>query len=342
MIRSILTVDRPIGSGQFSDVYAVRHRYMGMQALKVLKDGRSESARDEGLREAFTLSKLTCPAIVRVFDCGALPKSLGGNPYITMELIGGQTLQEMASGFVAVELGRVYEIARQLVGGLHEAHRMSPPILHRDIKPSNILVEARPDGSWRACIGDFGLSVPLDPHLGLVPAAGTLAYRAPESFDGYEMPASDVYSLGLVLYELATGVMPVMQCLDGLDLGDEMRVRQTLVNALSSRLEPLAHYRHAIHPAFDAMVMRCLAPEMSERFRDAVELMRFMECCTRALKSDPDPAPRVREALAIARRGQHSAQAAQMLERAADVDSKLRTTYAPMIQFLRDGEVAVP
>lgn len=342
MIRSLLTIDRPIGRGQFSDVYAIRHRYMGMQALKVLRDGRTESAREDGLREAFTLSKLTCPSIVRVFDCGMLPKSLGGSPYITMEWIGGGTLHAMAAGFMTLELNAVYDIAHQLIGALREAHRMSPPILHRDIKPSNVLIERRSDSSWRACIGDFGLAVPLDVNLGLVPAAGTLAYRAPESFAGYEMPASDVYSLGLVLYELATGVMPVLLLLEGVNVGDDSRVRELLSGSLATQIEPLTHYRHAIHPAFDAMVMRCLAPDVSDRFCDAVDLMRFMECVLWAVKRDPEPSTSTREALAIARRGEFVTQSAEMLERATDADSKLRATYSPMIRYLRGTEGPVP
>lgn len=342
VIRAILTVDRAVGGGQFSDVYAVRHRYMGMQALKVLKDGRSESARDEGLREAFTLSKLTCASIVRVFDCGTLPKSLGGNPYITMELINGPTLQQMLGGLEVIDLGYAYRIARQLIGGLCEAHRMTPPILHRDIKPSNMLVESRGKGVVRACIADFGLAVPLDTNLGLVPAAGTLAYRAPESFDGYEVPASDVYSLGLVLYELATGVMPILAHLDGVDMRNASTIRDLLLGVLSEKVEPVVHFRHAAHPAFDSLVMRCIAPDAASRFRDAVALMRFMECVLRAIEMDADPAAGIREALAIARRGEHAVRAAALLAKASDVDSKLRSAYAPMIQFLQDKETALP
>lgn len=340
VIRSILTVDRHVGEGQFSDVYAVRHRYMGMQALKVLKDGRSDAARDEGLREAFTLSKLTCESIVRVFDCGTLPKLLGGNPYITMELIGGPTLQQAVDGIGFVDLERVYAIAGQLIGGLCEAHRMAPPILHRDLKPSNVLLESRGKGVVRACIADFGLAVSLDTNLGLVPAAGTLAYRAPESFDGYEVPASDVYSLGLVLYELATGVMPILGRLDGVDLASASMIRDALASALSDRLEPVIHYRHAVHPAFDAMVMRCLAPEAGSRFCDAVVLKRFMESVLRAVQMDANPSTGIREAFAIARRSAHAGRAAQMLERASDVDAKLRSAYAPMIKLLREQESA--
>jgi len=202
LVRDTHTIVRHLGSGAFGDVYLSRHRYMGLQAMKVFgfADG------NEALEEAYLLAKLGHPNIVRMFEANDFERSGVCYGYFTMEYVEGGTL---LSSFAAesLELHQKINLGRGIVSGLAYAHSQTPPVIHRDISPSNILLD-RGQGPITGKISDFGLAKHVDRASLVASAAGKYVYMAPESFLGVHSTATDVYSAGIVLFELLTGRHP--------------------------------------------------------------------------------------------------------------------------------------
>ena len=159
-LRNTYTVARLLGRGRFADAYLVRHRYMGMQVMKLLVDGESDADRAEGLSEAFLLSKITHPGIVRVFDANRLEPASGSYPYITMEHVSGGTMAELLADHPeGLALDGALEFGRQIAAALGHAHDLPGGLIHRDVKPANILLEPLNPGDYAIRIADFGLAM---------------------------------------------------------------------------------------------------------------------------------------------------------------------------------------
>lgn len=192
-----------IGRGAMGEVRRARDTRLGRDVA--VKSLRRDLAADDGVRsrfedEARSAARLNHPAVVAVYDSG----EWDGVPYLVMECLPGRTLaDELAEGPIAP--GRVRDVAVDLLGALAAAHRLG--VIHRDVKPGNILLTA----GGRAKLADFGIAKSTETlehtHTGLV--IGTPAYLAPERLDGRAATAqSDLYALGVVLYEALTGERP--------------------------------------------------------------------------------------------------------------------------------------
>ena len=212
-----------LGSGGMGVVYRARDaRLQRDVAIKVLPDGflgagtPGQASHDRFLRETRSASSLNHPNICTIHDVG----EQDGTPYLVMELLHGETLKEMLKGG-ALPLGQVLELAIQITRGLEEAHETG--IIHRDIKPANIFIVRKQQGAQQAKVLDFGLakqassSFPADATSDSIGAAGkslttpgstvgTVSYMSPEQARGEPLDArSDLFSLGSVIYEMATG-----------------------------------------------------------------------------------------------------------------------------------------
>jgi serine/threonine protein kinase len=334
VIRDTYTVDAHIASGAFADVYRVRHRFMGMQAMKVLRDGQTSEQRAKGLYEAFRLAKVAHPSIVRVYDGNHLDARHGSLPYVTMELVEGGTLadlEQLVHGNFSCELINACE---QLAAALAHAHSRDPPIVHRDIKPKNVLVTRRVDGGIAVRLADFGLAVPISETLGFAVGHGTLLYRSPESLGGIEVPASDVYSWGLTMYEAATGLSPFAMQLRNSDHRDMPRLVEELKSAQRSDLEAPSHFRHEIHPVIDALVMRCLCYDHRLRIQDGIALLQATIAAKSAVCGDPKPQAAVRRALHLCREPGRTGDSAHLLSRAMRKENTDASSYRAWLEFL--------
>lgn len=204
-------LDSVLGRGRAAIVYRARHEVLHREAaIKIL--ARDLAVQPEQLerfrREAQALSAMHHPNIVEVFDFGTAPD---GRPFLSMELLNGRTLASEIDRNGPVGIGRFVEIARQLASGLAEAHRRG--LVHRDLKPNNIMLVDGPAGEV-AKILDFGIvrftsaerSQLTDNDLVL----GTPRYMAPEQVVSPHDagPRSDLYALGVILYEMLTGRAP--------------------------------------------------------------------------------------------------------------------------------------
>jgi tetratricopeptide (TPR) repeat protein/predicted Ser/Thr protein kinase len=187
-----------LGQGGMGTVYLARDTVLNRDvALKLVSSPRlGTDGRSRLLSEAQTVAQLKHPNIVTVYDAGEVEKQ----PYVVMEYIQGDTLNE----YQLDGLGQIIDIAKQICAALEYAH--THDIIHRDLKPENVIIQ--PDGSLQ--LMDFGLAISTTSRLtenGLI--MGTVAYMSPEQAFGYELtPSSDLYSLGVMLYELTTGSLP--------------------------------------------------------------------------------------------------------------------------------------
>ncbi len=197
-------VVRKLGSGGFADVYLANDRLLGRQvALKVLS---SRYAHDEQFverfrREASSAAGLNHPNIVQIYDRGEAE----GTYYIAMEYLEGRSLKEIIVKYAPLSPELLISVAVQILEALRFAHRRD--VIHRDIKPQNIII----DNDGRVKVTDFGIaragSASTMTEAGSI--LGTAHYFSPEQAQGQPVEAaSDLYSLGVVMYEMATGGLP--------------------------------------------------------------------------------------------------------------------------------------
>lgn len=276
ILRETYEVERLLGEGAFAEVYRVKHRFLGRQALKVMKrTGMSMADIQEMLGEAILLSRIGHPNIVRVFDANVLDAECGPCGYFTMEYVAGGSLQKFWQSFGAnlIPIATVLDIIKQVCRGLALAHRESPPIVHRDIKPQNILVGYEAEG-LRARISDFGLAKSVNPLTLLATTAGTIAFKPPEAFleTRGDSRASDVWAIAATLYMLLTDKLPFDQATRSPDA--PMRATAALVPP--SRINP------NVTSSLDEVLNRALRADPRERYQDAGELLMAIEAAESA------------------------------------------------------------
>jgi serine/threonine-protein kinase len=282
VIRDTYEVERFLGQGAFAEVYRVRHRFLGRQAMKVFKRvGMTLEEIEEMLGEAIMLSRIGHPNIVRVFDANVLQSSRGICGYFTMEHVPGGSLEKFwqSHGSRFVSLATAVDLIKQVCRGLAQAHREQPPIIHRDIKPQNILVGYEADG-LRARVSDFGLAKKVNPLTLLATAAGTLAFKAPEAFADRkgDSCAGDVWAIGTTLYLLITDRLPFET---PADTGWGAR------RLFDKDVTPTSQINPDVDQALDSIVLKALEKRAEDRYPNAKELLDALE---RWSPAEPKPA----------------------------------------------------
>jgi len=285
-------VDRVLGEGGFGIVYAGEHLALGERiALKCIKLGPlvgEKRAADVFLREARVLFSLTHPAIVRMYDVGTVQTPAGDVPYVVLELVDGVSLeQEIArrrsageAPFSAQELLGIFE---SVLDGMSFAHQRG--IAHRDLKPSNVMLVRGANGALAAKLLDFGTARVGSKltTIGATSATGfTPRYAAPEQWDtqlGTTGPASDVFSLGLILAECCT----LAPALGG---GTPSDILREVMNP--NRTIPVASRRPDLSPAIEHVIARATRVAPPERFASIREMLDGLRD---ALARPPAPMP---------------------------------------------------
>jgi len=272
IISSTYEVERFLGEGAFAEVYRVRHKFFGRQAMKVFKRlGMTSEEIEETMGEAILLSRIKHPNIVQVFDANTFDTPKGICGYFTMENVSGGSLHQFwrSHGGSLVPVETTIEIMRQVCRGLDVAHNEKPPIIHRDIKPQNILVGYEANG-LRARVSDFGLAKKVNPLTLLATAAGTLAFKPPETFAKAKADscAADVWALGVTLYLLLTDQLPYE--IDP-DLGWSNKA------AFEKKYDPPSNWNVEVDPKLEKIVLRCMETEQERRYQTAGELLEALE-----------------------------------------------------------------
>lgn len=276
-IRDTYTITGFLGEGAFGGVYQVRHKYLGLQALKVFHPGSIAAEQEfELFSEAYLLSKFTHPNIVRVYEANTFEFNGQKYSYIAMEYVNGGTLSDFLDkkGCLSPELA--FSIQKDICRGLALAHQMDPPVVHRDIKPQNIMLGLEKQQKLVAKVSDFGLAKHVDPLTRVAKGAGTLAFMPPEGFWDYETPASDVFSAGIIFYMMLTGIPPYE-----IPAGCNSTQRQELQAAIKSSRNkipnPPSKYNLLLDKALDPIVLRALEPDIKKRYKTATEFLSTVE-----------------------------------------------------------------
>jgi eukaryotic-like serine/threonine-protein kinase len=264
-------VVRPLGSGGMGEVYLARDRVLGRDvALKVL---RKQYAGDDEFaerfkREAMSAASLSHPNIIQVYDRGETEE---GASYIAMEYVPGGTLKERIFRNGPLEAADAGGIGAQVAGALGAAHDRG--MVHRDIKPQNVVLTAR----GGAKVADFGIaragSSATISRTGSV--MGTAGYMSPEQALGKPAtPKSDLYSLGVVLYEALTGELPYTA-------DNPIAVSMKHVN---EPLSPPIELNPRVPRGMNALVTKLLAKDPEDRYADADELAEDLWRVNRGLE----------------------------------------------------------
>ncbi|MCB1183166.1 protein kinase, partial [bacterium] len=238
-----------LGRGGMGEVYRAEDLKLGQQvALKFLPRGLDQDPHrlQLFLNEVRTARQVTHPNVCRVYDID----ETGGQHFLSMEYVDGEDLATSLTRIGRLPEERAVPVARQICAGLAAAHEQG--ILHRDLKPANVMI----DGRGRVKLTDFGLAGLAEGFAGQDVAVGTPAYMSPEQITGREVTVrSDIYALGLVLYELFTGRAPFRA---------ETMAEYRELHADSMPSQPTMHVP-GLDPVVERAIMRCLAKEPGER-----------------------------------------------------------------------------
>jgi serine/threonine-protein kinase len=355
VLRDTYEVERLLGEGAFAEVYRVKHRFLGRQAMKVFKRvGMSLGEIHEMLGEAVLLTHLKHPNIISVSNADLFETPRGTCGFFTMEHVPGGSLDKFwkSHGAQIVPIPTTVDLLKQVCRGISLAHRERPPIIHRDIKPQNILVGYEADG-LRARVSDFGLAKKVNPLTLLATAAGTLTFKPPEAFSERkgDSCAADVWAIGATLYLLLTDKVPI-----------EMPANVTwgTKNLFDKQLTPPSQINPGVNAALDALVLKALSKRASDRFPTAVEMLTALENWrpsthtppTRLKPNSTEPSKSVlglqspaNEVLAQdlvqkafkANRAGRLADAADLMEEAFNKSPELRQKYAHQVKMWRCG-----
>jgi len=335
-VRETYTILEKLGEGAFSEVFLVRHRFLGLQAMKVFKSNSLTPTSDQ-FKEAFILSRIAHPNIVRIFEANKIDASGGERSYVTMEHAAGGTLHSFLLSRPQLSAQAAVRIQRQICAGLAAAHSQKPPIIHRDVKPQNILLTER-DSEITVKVADFGLAKNIDPKLRIVSAAGTLLYMPPEGFHHYETPASDVYSAGIIFYELLTGSFPFPL----VNYTTEQEFRIGLARTRTLLPAPPSQIVRGIDPACDEVCLRSLQPDLKKRFQTASEFLtavESLESVPQARERPSDAAMKAEKALQIGKQYAELSTAIRMLEEALREAPALSQQYGKVLAKWKSGVV---
>ena len=353
LIHDTYEIDRFLGEGAFAEVYRVKHKFLGRQALKIFKSPSTSSKEiEEKLSEAIILSRIGHPNIIRVFDAGVVETNIGNCGYFTMEYVAGGSLDSFWRSFGPkfVPISDAVDITKQICMGLSVAHSEKPPIIHRDIKPQNLLIGYDSNG-LRVRIADFGLAKKVNQLTLLASARGTPAFKPPECLYNIDSCAADVWAIGVTLYLLLT---------DRLPFPIESTLDFSSGKSFKHQLNPASILNAQVDDDLDAILSRCLEKKPEDRYPNATELLddlvkwkpserklppspKFSADQSKSVlgvqaKSDHIVAEKmVNEALNLSQNTGRLNEAADLMEEALNKSPRLRYKYEYQLKLWRRG-----
>jgi serine/threonine protein kinase len=257
-------VDGQLGEGGMAVIFAAHHLLLDKPiAVKLLSPDlpRLPQIIERFLTEARAAARVDSPNVARVMDVGVL---VNGLPYMVMERLDGCDLEELLTLEKRLSIGDAVDYVLQALQGLAHAHTLG--VVHRDLKPANLFLAHQADGTAIIKILDFGIAR-VDKTTRVTQqgqAVGSPTYMSPEHIRNDEVVdhRTDIWAMGVVLYELLTGQPPI----------EEDGVGETLAAVLSKKAAPPRTLRPEIPPALDAAIMKCLEHDPAQRWSDVAKL----------------------------------------------------------------------
>jgi serine/threonine protein kinase len=282
ILKDRYLIDKKLGAGGIGEVYLARDRQLHSRqvVVKVLleKTGQDEWFKKKFRQEIEALARIDHPGVVGVLDAGNTPD---GKPFLVMQYVKGRTLRSMIKKDEGMDFEQVATITRQAARALSAAHDQG--VLHCDLKPDNIMVQELGEGEHQVKIVDFGIAKIRDSQVesgpGHTRAAGTLPYMAPEQIQGRPSTASDIFSLGIIAYEMLTGRRPFnppanqYQALEALRSGVRVKPKDL---------------REELPPYAQQIILKALSFDAGKRYSRARD---FGELLGQALTTDFGPPP---------------------------------------------------
>lgn len=262
-------INRKIGFGGMGVVYEATHQVIGKRvALKLLRaeHAQTREVAERFLNEARAASMIGNPHIIDINDFGRFPD---GSPYFVMEFLEGAPLYSLVEGEKPVPVPRLVHIARQVAEGLGAAHNKD--IVHRDLKPDNIFLINKGNDRDFTKILDFGIAKMASTNGEKLTRAGdvfgTPQYMSPEQAAGLPVDRrGDIYSFGIILYELASGKVPF-------DSANVMSILQAQMYTQPTPLHELVPLPQQVPPGLEAIIMKCLSKKPELRYQTMEELI---------------------------------------------------------------------
>jgi beta-lactam-binding protein with PASTA domain/serine/threonine protein kinase len=269
---------RHVGSGGMADVYCAEDTHLGRQvAVKMLYRRFAQDGEfvERFRREASAAAALQHPNVVSVYDRG----EFDGTYYIAMEFCEGQSLKELIAREAPLDPKRAIAITRQILVAARFAHRRG--VIHRDLKPQNVIIDAESDGEIAVKVADFGIARAGSSDITEVGAImGTAQYLSPEQAQGQPVnAASDLYSVGVILYEMLTARAPFQ--------GDS-----AVAIALKHVSQPppsMRQLRPALPLSLEAVVMKALAKNAEDRYAEADSFLHDLDAAGAELDRPREP-----------------------------------------------------
>ncbi len=301
---------RKLGTGGMANVYLAEDEDLGRRvAIKILNDryASDEAFTERFRREAKSAAALSHPNIVSIYDRG----DADGRPYIAMEVIEGKSLKELIVGSGPLPISEAVAYAKQILSATRFAHRHG--IIHRDIKPHNILLGHED----RLKVTDFGIARSGASQMTEVGSImGTAQYLSPEQARGAPVTAaSDLYSVGIVLYEMLTGKTP---------FNGETPI-EIAMKHVNDPPRPPSEHRRDIPPELDQVVLRSLSKDIHERYGSAEEFSADLDRVEAGLPVSPETTAAATAVLT----GADATAATQVLQDEAGTRVMPRGTAAP-------------
>ena len=273
LVDSRYRILRRLGSGGMADVYCAEDSHLGREvALKVLhrRFAQDEEFVERFRREASAAAGLQHPNVVGVFDRG----KHDGTYYIAMEYLPGRTLKEIIATDAPLDQARVVDLGTQILVAAGFAHRHG--VIHRDFKPHNVIV----DEAGHAKVTDFGIARAGASEMTETGSImGTAQYLSPEQAQGHAVTAaSDLYSIGVMLYEMLAGRLPFE--------GDSAVA--VALKHLSEAPTPVSQLRPDVHPALESVVMAALAKHPAHRWQSAEDFAAALTAAGEQIAAGPD------------------------------------------------------
>ena len=271
-------VKKFLGEGSFAKVYLVNHNYLDtLMAMKIVKEPLSITTNKKSVFREVTLAcQLRHENIISIFDAAEITDFEDGlnHAYFVMEYVSGGDLEQFLNSFIEnglfMSVERSLDLIRQILRGLNTLHSANPPIIHRDLKLNNVLLSFSSNGDVIIKLSDFGFAKEVTKSISDIDIAGTRPYMAPEIFKKDVSTKSDIYAVGVMIYQLLTNRYPY-------DV--EKYANEELINLKPwmEKLKPPSHYNKNVFRDLDEIVLKCLEFDSSKRYNDAGELLEEVE-----------------------------------------------------------------